>query len=210
MCNSTALRKATRRLSQLYDDVLAPAGLRSTQHSLMSQIERTGDLTVSELAEALVMDCSALTHTLKLMERDGLVARTRNPHDGRSRLVTLTKAGRDKLASSKRLWSHAQRRFEAAYGPEHARTLRHALAAIASESFADAFSDATRRARPSPGLGHQTSATFRAGGATRPGSTSWPSQSSLRDSPMPLGDPTTACPCPRVLLALGARPVSRR
>jgi DNA-binding MarR family transcriptional regulator len=149
MCNSTALRKATRRLSQLYDDVLAPAGLRSTQHSLMSQIERTGDLTVSELAEALVMDCSALTHTLKLMERDGLVARARNPHDGRSRLVTLTKAGRAKLASSKRLWSQAQRRFEAADGPEHARALRHALASIASERFVDAFSYATRRARPS-------------------------------------------------------------
>ena len=149
LCNSTALRKATRRLSQLYDDVLAPSGLRSTQHSLMSQIERTGDLTVSELAEALVMDCSALTHTLKLLERDGLVARVPNPKDGRSRLVTLTKVGRAKLASSKRLWSHAQRRFEAAYGPDHARTLRHALATIASETFVDAFSDATRPAKVS-------------------------------------------------------------
>jgi hypothetical protein len=30
-CSATAMRKATRRMTQLYDDALAPAGLRSTQ-----------------------------------------------------------------------------------------------------------------------------------------------------------------------------------
>ena len=32
-CIATAMRKASRRLSQLYDDALAPSGLRATQYA---------------------------------------------------------------------------------------------------------------------------------------------------------------------------------
>ena len=42
ICHGAALRKATRRVSQLYDAVLAPCGLKVSQHSILSHIARAG------------------------------------------------------------------------------------------------------------------------------------------------------------------------
>ncbi|MGY6270758.1 MarR family winged helix-turn-helix transcriptional regulator [Achromobacter denitrificans] len=139
-CNGAALRKATRRVSQLYDSVLAPCGLKVSQHSILLHIARAGTPSLTDLARALVLDRSALAHNLKPLERDGYVQTSRDPLDGRSRRVALTATGRAKLAEARRLWKEAQRRFEAAYGPERAAALRRALAEIFSEEFALAFS----------------------------------------------------------------------
>ena len=78
-CNCTALRKATRRISQLYDVVLAPSGLKNTQRSILAQISRSGSTTVGALAETLVMDSGALAHTLKPLKREGLIAIAADP-----------------------------------------------------------------------------------------------------------------------------------
>jgi DNA-binding MarR family transcriptional regulator len=145
VCNGTALRKATRRVSQLYDSILAPCGLRSTQRSILIHIARAGTPTMGDLAGALVLDRSALAHNLKPLERDGFVAVVVDPADKRGRLVTLTAAGNTKLEESQRLWRQAQHRFEAAFGQERASILRQALAAIASAGFAKAFQDAGDR-----------------------------------------------------------------
>jgi DNA-binding MarR family transcriptional regulator len=144
-CNGTALRKATRRVSQLYDAVLAPSGLRSTQRSMLIYIARMKAPTMSDLAAALVLDRSALAHNLKPLERDGLVAIEPDPEDRRSRLVTLTKHGEAKLAQSMILWRDAQARFEKVFGAEKAEALRNTLAMVASEEFAEAFEKSGRR-----------------------------------------------------------------
>jgi DNA-binding MarR family transcriptional regulator len=138
-CNAAALRKATRRVSQLYDMVLAPTGLRSTQRSILMHIARAGMPTMGDLAAALVLDRSALAHNLKPLERDGLVAVMVDKTDRRSRRVALTAAGEEKLKASLELWKDAQRRFESAFGPERANSLREALAVVASAEFASAF-----------------------------------------------------------------------
>lgn len=144
-CNSTALRRATRRVSQLYDTLLVPCGLKSTQRSIMNQIARTGTPTVSELAAALVLDRSALTHNLKPLERDELVAVAVDPDDRRSRRVRLTQKGQARLEESRKLWREAQRRFEAAFGAERASELRDTLTFIASPEFERAFEKAGDR-----------------------------------------------------------------
>jgi len=138
-CNGTALRKATRRVSQLYDEVLAPCGLRSTQRSILIQIARSGMPTMGDLAESLVLDRSALAHNLKPLERDGFIAITTDPADKRSRLVGLTTRGETKLNESFPLWEKAQERFESAFGVEQAGALRAALALIASADFAQSL-----------------------------------------------------------------------
>ena len=139
VCNGTALRQATRRVSQLYDAVLAPCGLRSTQRSLLLHIARAAMPTIGDLAAALVLDRSALAHNLKPLQRDGLVAVTIDPRDKRSRLVELTEPGHAKLEESSRLWQNAQQRFETAFGPDQARALRRSLAVICSAAFEQAF-----------------------------------------------------------------------
>ena len=109
LCNCTALRKATRRVSQLYDSALEPCGLRTTQRAILNHIARAGTPALGELAEALVMDRGALTHNLKPLERDGLVKISVDPQDRRNRLIALTARGRAKLAESDALWARAQR-----------------------------------------------------------------------------------------------------
>jgi DNA-binding MarR family transcriptional regulator len=138
-CNCTALRKATRRVSQLYDAALEPCGLRTTQRAILSQITRTGTPPLGELAEALVMDRGALTHNLKPLERDGLVKIEIDPQDRRNRLIALTASGRAKLAESEALWQRAQQGFERAFGAANSDSLRKALEFLVSDGFATAF-----------------------------------------------------------------------
>jgi DNA-binding MarR family transcriptional regulator len=139
VCNGAALRKATRRLSQLYDTALAPCGLGSAQRSILVHIERAGSPTMTELAYALVLDRSALARNIKPLERDGYVVQRPDDEDGRSRRVELTPAGVAKIIEANRLWRKAQKRFEEVYGRERAAALRVALAEIYSDEFAVAF-----------------------------------------------------------------------
>jgi len=138
-CSCTALRKATRRISQLYDVALAPSGLKTTQRAILGQISRSQRPTVGHLAEALVMDPGALAHTLKPLERDGFVAITPDPHDRRNRLITLTRQGRTKLAETDVLWASAQAGFEAAFGQARSDALREAMKFLVSDGFINSF-----------------------------------------------------------------------
>lgn len=139
LCNNAELRKATRHIGQLFDDVVEPRGLRAAQHALLAQIRSMERPTMKELATALVMDLSALGHTLEPLSRDGYVRLTLNDQDRRSKRVSLTPAGTAKLRRSSRLWQAAQMRFEKAMGCERARELRETLSLVASERFGEAF-----------------------------------------------------------------------
>jgi DNA-binding MarR family transcriptional regulator len=134
-CNVTALRKATRHVSQLYDEMLAPCGLRATQRAILIYIARGGTPSMGELAAALVLDRTALNHNLKPLERDGLVAITADDSDRRSKRVQLTKRGEARLVESSAAWKRAQERFEAAFGTRKAAELRETLELIASLEF---------------------------------------------------------------------------
>jgi DNA-binding MarR family transcriptional regulator len=138
-CNCTALRKASRRVSQLYDGALAPCGLRATQLAILNQILRMGTPAMGDLARALVMDPGALAHNVRPLERDGLIETVVDPADRRNRLIALTRAGRRKLVESEHSWARAQQCFEASLGAKESAALRRALAFIASDGFLDAF-----------------------------------------------------------------------
>jgi DNA-binding MarR family transcriptional regulator len=135
VCHATHLRKATRRITLLYDAALAPCGLRSTQRSILMQIARSQAPSLSELAATLVIDRSALAQNLKPLEREGWLTVTVDPTDRRSRLVTLTRAGMDKLLESQPLWEQAQAAFEKGYGVEPSQMLREALMAVTAGEY---------------------------------------------------------------------------
>jgi DNA-binding MarR family transcriptional regulator len=138
-CNCTGLRKATRRISQLYDKALAPSGMKITQRAILAQIKRSEPTNVGLLADALVMDSGALAHTLKPLERGGLIAVEVNPDDRRHRLISLTAQGRAKLAETDTLWVQAEKNFESAFGRAEAESLRTLLQLLISDDFAARF-----------------------------------------------------------------------
>lgn len=141
LCNCTALRKASRRISQLYDSALSSSGLKTTQRSILAQLRRSQPTTVGDLAEALVMDSGALAHTLKPLQRDGLVSIDIDPEDRRNRLITLTTLGRKRLAASDVLWETAQRAFEQAFGHAKSEANRDAMRLLVSDNFDAAFKE---------------------------------------------------------------------
>ena len=139
LCNGFVLRQAARRLSQVYDDIIGPSGLRTTQFSLLAWVVRLDSPTMARLAEALVMDLSALGHTLKPLIRDGWVETFPDEQDKRAKRVRLTQAGERKVKAAAALWAKAQGGFENALGKKKAADLRKLLAYLASDDFAALF-----------------------------------------------------------------------
>ncbi|MBP1850645.1 MarR family winged helix-turn-helix transcriptional regulator [Rhizobium halophytocola] len=138
-CNSSAARRAARQLGQFYGEAMAGAGLNGTQFALLSQISLSGAPTQKALAAELVMDLSALGHTLKPLIRDGLIEIIKDETDGRVRRVRLTPSGEAAHRAMVPLWQKAQARFDAAFGADRAEELRRTLAFISSDAFAAAF-----------------------------------------------------------------------
>ncbi|RWE59327.1 MarR family winged helix-turn-helix transcriptional regulator [Mesorhizobium sp.] len=135
LCSNAMLRRATRKLGQFYDDVLAPSGLKATQQGLLYQIHIGDEPAMGDIAAALVMDLSALGHTLKPLIRDGYVETFTDPDDRRIKRVRLTPQGLIKLDEAMKLWRVAQQRFEDIVGKEQAARLRGALDDIAALDF---------------------------------------------------------------------------
>jgi DNA-binding MarR family transcriptional regulator len=134
LCNCLSLRQATRRVTQLYDQALAPVGLRATQFSLLLQTEALGPIALQPLAEVMVMDRATLGHNVRPLLGRGLV-QLEVGRDRRSRELSITQAGRDLLAEARALWRQAQDAFETEMGPNTASALRGLLHRVASTEF---------------------------------------------------------------------------
>jgi DNA-binding MarR family transcriptional regulator len=134
-CSATAMRKAMRRLTQLYDDYLQPTGLTLTQFGIMTELLRheAKPPTVTELADAMVMDRSGLGHTLRPMERDGYISLVQDKNDGRRRSVVLTEAGRSLQKRAAPFWEKAQSHYIGVVGQEAKAELHERLLAIAHD-----------------------------------------------------------------------------
>ena len=87
----------------------------------------------------MVMDLSALGHTLKPLLRDGLVELVPDEQDRRVKRVRLTSVGRAKQKEVAARWKEAQRRFDEVFGEDRSVELRRTLALISSRGFAKAF-----------------------------------------------------------------------
>jgi DNA-binding MarR family transcriptional regulator len=136
-CHCTRLRKASRRITQLYDMILAPSGLKITQRAVLAQIGRSEPVSVGALAHALVMDAGGLAHTLKPLVRDGLVSIEEEPQDRRNRVIKLTTLGKSKLEQSDALWEIVNRSVEKGLGRDQSKALRDAVELLISDRFID-------------------------------------------------------------------------
>jgi DNA-binding MarR family transcriptional regulator len=114
-CVCSTLRMVTRTVTQLYDDVLRPSGLRVTQFSILATIARLEAASLKQLEHALAIDQTTLTRSLALLERDGVIERASHP-DGRIKAMRLTSKGRRALAVARPLWAQAQARVLREFG----------------------------------------------------------------------------------------------
>ena len=119
-CSCLRLRRTTRRVTQIYDRLLEPAGLTVNQFGLLARLYgarlRGEILAIGTLAERVGMDPTTLNRSLKPLEAERLVANATDPADRRVRAVLITERGVAKLEHAVPSWRQAQAQIDEALG----------------------------------------------------------------------------------------------
>jgi DNA-binding MarR family transcriptional regulator len=134
-CNCFVVRSAARRVTQLYDQFLAPIGLHVTQFSILAKLKRLGPMTINGLAKEMVMDRTTLSRNVLPLERDGLIKIEASATDGRAKELHLTKDGEKRLLAGREAWVRAQARFDNRFGVKRAAQFRAELRAVVAHDF---------------------------------------------------------------------------
>ena len=128
-CYCIVLRKASRRISALYDEALEPYGINIAQFSAIRNINRNAPISLTDLGHKMELDRSTIGRNMKVLERMGLVA-SETGKDQREAVLSLTPEGKTLLERTNPIWDAVQNRIEDRLGPDHARQLGELLEAI--------------------------------------------------------------------------------
>ncbi|MBN3861417.1 MarR family transcriptional regulator [Pseudomonas frederiksbergensis] len=129
-CLCTNLRRAARGVSRHYDGALGGFGINVAQYSLLCNLQRLDQPSISSLAEAMGLDRSTLGRNLRVLEGEGLVTLVEG-EDMRNRIVLLTETGRERLAAALPAWEAAQQRLIDRLGAEKREILLKLLDELA-------------------------------------------------------------------------------
>ena len=141
-CTNLKLRQFMRRVTQHYDVQLAKVGIKATQYSLLSYIAKLGPIGQTELAGRIKIGTSTLSRNLKPLVDAQWVLVSAGP-DARSRLVSLTDAGRLKRIEAQRRWRVAQDDINRMLGTDKVAQLHQLIDSSMAllEPLTDAVSD---------------------------------------------------------------------
>ena len=114
-CFCASLRRASRALTQVYEQALRPLGLRGTQFTVLQALSLAGEVSQGQLGRILAMDSTTLTRTLEIMRRRNWIA-TRYGKDRRERWLSLAKAGQAELKRALPHWEKVQSRLRRRFG----------------------------------------------------------------------------------------------
>lgn len=90
------LRNLALHLSREMEKTFGRFGLNSANFDMLATLRRSGEpytLSPSDLMETMMVSSGTMTNRIDQLERAGLVARSQNPDDGRSFLISLTPKG---------------------------------------------------------------------------------------------------------------------
>jgi DNA-binding MarR family transcriptional regulator len=127
-CACRQVRTAARAVTRAYDRALRPAGLRSTQFTILVAASVAGGIPLHRLANVLGLERTTLTRNLAAIEREGLIRIARV--DGRTRNVMLSSAGTTRLEQALQLWDQAQQALRNKLGEKGWSILHDSLAKL--------------------------------------------------------------------------------
>jgi len=122
-CHCAVIRQAARAVSGFYDRRLRPAGLVTTQYTMLQRIRKTPGIRTGDISAEIALDQTATTRSLATLARVGLIRFTPGT-DRREKHWFLTPKGGERLKAAARLWAEAQAEFEARVGSSAAETFR--------------------------------------------------------------------------------------
>lgn len=132
-CIHYNLKRATRVVTQGYDEALKPTGLHIAQFTLLVSASLTGPIGLSELAERLTLDQTTLSRNVQPLIKRGLLKLEPNKEDRRSRLVVVTAKGEATIAEAYPKWLEAQTAFDDALGASGHKNLLNSTHLLAGE-----------------------------------------------------------------------------
>lgn len=106
-CLCATLRRASRALTQMYEQALRSEGVRATQFTILQVLSRARELSQGSLGDLLAMDSTTLSRTLAIMLREKWVAERRGD-DRRERYLRLADRGEALLERATPVWEKAQ------------------------------------------------------------------------------------------------------
>jgi DNA-binding MarR family transcriptional regulator len=110
---------------------LAEVGLSLAKLAALHHLSAAGEsLPLGQLAERLACVKSNVTQLVDRLEADGLVNRTADANDRRSRLAVLSAAGREAYLRGRDIQEQAERELFAALTPDEATKLHELLAKL--------------------------------------------------------------------------------
>ena len=146
-CLAYRTRLLSRVISGIYDDALAPLGLKGSQLNVLSALAHRGPSAQTELCEALKMDKSTLSRNIERMRKRGWVTAGVD-EDHRTHPVNLTPKGAKLLRDTLPLWRTAQAEAARRMGSEGV----HALGVLMKQirAFEGAARKPSERSKASP------------------------------------------------------------
>lgn len=159
-CVCAVVRRTSRAVTQFYDLVLSPSGLKTTQFIILREIAEAGEVAQWQLAERLAIATETLSRRLGLARRKGLLMVRRGAKRG-ERIYRLTAYGTECLQNALPHWYRAQERLGRALGDCSLTCAidllnRITLAAQAAEEIRAANSAANPRSQPIGKTGSET------------------------------------------------------
>jgi DNA-binding MarR family transcriptional regulator len=136
VCLCSNFRRASRAMTQLYEEALRPAGLRNSQFTILQVLQRAGEVTHGRLGEILAMDSTTLTRTLAIMLGHKWISERRGD-DKRERWLRLAKDGETQLKRALPAWEKVQSQVRHKLGEKVWTDLFHLttqLAELSAES----------------------------------------------------------------------------
>lgn len=128
-CTCFNVRRASRAVTEYYDGVMAPSGVKATQFTMLGAVALMGPASVTRLAEHLALDRTTLTRNLKVLAQQGLVSISAG-EDRRERVVRLTDEGQAAIDRATPLWHEAQSALVDKFGEDRWRRMIEDMAEL--------------------------------------------------------------------------------
>ena len=124
-CLAVRLRLLNRVITNLYDDVLRPLGLRASQLNILTVTGKLGLARPARVCEILQLDTSTLSRNVERMRAQGWLEVVPE-EDARAQPFRLTAQGTRMIEKAFPAWQEGQRRASELLGKEGTALLERA------------------------------------------------------------------------------------
>lgn len=124
-CYCRHIRSAASRITRLYDQQLAAAGITCQQFSTLECIRAMEPVSVTDLSRKMGLDRTSLSRNLKIMKNSFLIEDQEG--SGRSRQIMLSEHGKTILLKAEEQWEKAQSELEAMFDSEQLEHLKELM-----------------------------------------------------------------------------------